>query len=80
MQIGDLILQPLITAIINTQGPVLELGCGDFSTPILHALCAPTQRYLLSADTDQKWIQNFIDLENSWHQFMYIPAFRKRGS
>jgi len=37
---------PLITVVVNTKGPILELGCGDFSTPILHALCTAEKRLL----------------------------------
>ena len=27
---------PLINAVINTTGDVFEMGCGDYSTPLLH--------------------------------------------
>ncbi len=66
---------PLITVVMNTNGPILELGCGDFSTPILHAICAVNQRTLLSAETDNKWLRFFLDLEAPWHKFVYIPIF-----
>lgn len=45
---------PLISAVMHTKGPILELGCGDFSTPLLHAICSTNQRMLLSTDTDKK--------------------------
>lgn len=64
---------PLITAVVNTNGPILELGCGDFSTPLLHALCAINQRTLLSADTTKEWLRLFLDLETSWHTFVHVP-------
>ena len=65
---------PLTVALQNTTGPILEMGCGDFSTPILHALCAPNKRFLLSAETDKKWMNLFTDLERGWHHFQYVPA------
>lgn len=68
-------LPVLITAAIHTTGPILELGCGDFSTPVLHALCLPEKRFILSADSDKNWIANFADLENDWHKFMHVPVF-----
>lgn len=71
-------LPMLIKAFLHTKGPVLELGCGDFSTPVLHELCAYFQRSLLSADSDLSWIDNFKDLENSWHKFIYIPVFETK--
>ena len=66
---------PLIAAIVHTSGPILELGCGDFSTPLLHAVCSVNQRTLLSADADKKWLRLFLDLETPWHKFIYVPVF-----
>jgi hypothetical protein len=68
-------MAPLLTAVAYTTGPILELGCGDYSTPLLHALCSKTHRFLLSADTDKKWLHLFMDLENWWHQFKYVPVY-----
>jgi hypothetical protein len=53
----------------------LELGCGDFSTPLLHALCALDKRYLLSTDCDKAWLSLFLDLETDWHRFQYVPVY-----
>ncbi|MGB8367491.1 MAG: hypothetical protein WCD44_03990 [Candidatus Babeliales bacterium] len=66
---------PLITAVMNTEGPVLEMGCGDFSTPLLHAICTVNQRTLVSSDADKEWLTLFLDLETSWHHFIYVPVF-----
>jgi hypothetical protein len=68
-------MAPLLTVVARTNGPILEMGCGDYSTPLLHALCAPTQRFLLSTDTDKRWLSLFLDLRTQWHQFDYIPVY-----
>lgn len=65
----------LTAAVINTDGPVLEMGSGDYSTPLLHALCAKNKRFLLTTDTDKKWLNYFRDLENDWHSFEYVPVY-----
>jgi hypothetical protein len=52
-------IAPLLTAVLATDGPVLELGCGDFSTPLLHAICAKQNRLLVSTDTDKAWLELF---------------------
>lgn len=49
----------LAAAVARTNGPVLELGCGDGSTPLLHYMCAGTGRYLLTADTNSEWLSKF---------------------
>lgn len=50
---------PLLAACVaRTSGPVLELGCGLYSTAVLHALCLP-DRPLLSLDSDPEWLAKF---------------------
>lgn len=49
----------LAASVARTSGPILELGCGDGSTPMLHYMAGLTGRYLLSADIDQGWIDRY---------------------
>jgi hypothetical protein len=42
-------------------------GAGHYSTPILHALCAPTKRRLLTLEGDADWLARFSGLETNWH-------------
>ena len=65
----------LATIAANTSGPILEMGCGDYSTPMLHALCAPTKRMLVSTDADKRWLELFVDMQRDWHTFTYVPAY-----
>lgn len=70
----------LATLVANTSGPILEMGCGDYSTPMLHALCAPTKRMLVSTDVDADWINLFMDMKRDWHSFIYVPAYEKKSA
>ena len=72
-------IAPLVTAILATTGPVLELGAGDFSTPIMHALCRAQSRYLLTADTSMSWLDLFSDLDTPNHDFKYVPVYEHGG-
>lgn len=54
-------LPALIKAMERTEGDVLELGMGVFSTPYLHYQCILTNRKLVSYENIKKWIQFFID-------------------
>lgn len=67
----------LLTAVLHTTGPVLEMGCGDYSTPLLHALCKPTKRLIVSADCDQNWLNRFRYMENNLHQFIYVDLNKR---
>ncbi|MFC1841574.1 hypothetical protein ACFLYA_00715 [Candidatus Dependentiae bacterium] len=70
-------ITPLITAVVNTEGPVLEMGCGDFSTPVLHAICSQKKRFLLSAELDLSWMKLFCDLECDFHNFEHVKNVRE---
>lgn len=48
-------LAPLARCIVSTSGPVLELGAGLYSTPLLHALCL--DRFLLSLESQMRIVQ-----------------------
>ncbi len=64
-------LAPLATAVVNTEGPILELGAGDTSTPLLHALCAPARRNLVTVDTNRAWLERYADLQTDWHRLVH---------
>ncbi len=52
-------LPALIDAVLRTTGPVLELGAGEFSTPILHELVAKRGRDLVTVEADDVWRGRF---------------------
>jgi hypothetical protein len=60
----------LVSAVSNTSGAVIELGCGDYSTPVLHLLCK--DRTLISAESDEKWLMQFMDLSSKTHNFFHV--------
>lgn len=45
----------LLRAMELTSGPVLELGMGYFSTPLLHILCETQNRELMSYESDTRY-------------------------
>lgn len=68
-------MEVLLAAVMNTTGPILEMGCGDFSTPLIHAICSQKKRYILSTETDKSWLSLFLDLKRDWHHFLYVPVY-----
>ncbi|CAF0787838.1 unnamed protein product [Rotaria sordida] len=70
----------LATSILTSGGgPVLELGCGYFSTILLHQIIVVEQkRYLLSTDTDLKWLSKFkANISSSLHEFRHIKTTKE---
>ena len=62
----------LAAAVQRTQGPVLELGCGHFSTPMLHLLCMEQKRRLVTVESDHEWMEKFHDMRSPWHTFVHV--------
>lgn len=61
-------LPVLLAAIGETNGAVLEMGIGHFSTPHLHAICGAQRRWLVSIEEDNKWFQNFVKYDSAHHE------------
>lgn len=63
----------LLEAMARTNGDVLELGPGVFSTPLLHWLCERQKRNLLTIENSWRW-HRFVKpyLKTDRHQFVFI--------
>ena len=52
-------LIPLTVAALLSEGPLLELGMGKFSTPLLHMIGVDHEREVVSLETDLQWMLKF---------------------
>jgi predicted O-methyltransferase YrrM len=57
----------LAAAVAASTGPVLEIGGGLFSTPVLAAMCKATNRELITLDNDENWIKSYADVQKNAH-------------
>lgn len=62
-------LPAILACVAITDGPVLELGVGHFSTPHLHALCGAMNRALVSVEKDPEWLNLFLKYKTEDHLF-----------
>jgi hypothetical protein len=67
----------LIRAMEKTNGAVLELGMGVFSTPYLHYQCILSKRKLVSYENFKDWIQFFFDYgyECDNHEIHFVEKY-----
>lgn len=72
-------LTPLIAVVLATFGNVIELGMGDYSTPVLHeiikfqnTLLNRHKRKLISYESNKEWLNNFVDLMTDYHQIKLV--------
>lgn len=65
-------LPVLIRIVAMTNGPILELGSGYFSTPFLHWACFPTKRTLETYENNRKF-HNMVDRFNcDFHKVILV--------
>lgn len=61
-------LHVLLACVAATSGPVLEIGIGHSSTPVLHSVCCPNRRRLVSIESDLDWLRNFMPWAVDGHE------------
>jgi len=65
-------LPVLIRMVELTDGPVLEMGMGAFSTPILHWMCFDRGRTLVSYDNDDGYFKTSRRLQCDFHHIYLV--------
>ena len=68
-------LVPLIQAVLKTKGKVIEMGAGDWSTPVLHEIMK--DRELITYDNNPNWLNNFTDLRTGNHKLILIKDWNE---
>lgn len=63
---------PILTKLMeHVDKPVLELGMGWNSTPLLHWLCREKDIELTSIESDKEWMEKFRDFETYKHAIIH---------
>src|SRR3990172_8056396 len=70
-------LPALIKAMEKTDGEVLELGMGIFSTPYLHYQCLLSKRKLVSYENYKAWLDFFTryGYANEYHEINFVESY-----
>ncbi len=55
-------LEPLVKAAIESNGDILELGCGDYSTPLLASIALNRGKKLYVKSSDARWANQYKDI------------------
>jgi hypothetical protein len=62
----------LIKVLQNSEGPVMELGGGPFSTPLLHWLCKMQGRKMVTYESDPQYYQLCRGFQSSYHKVRFV--------
>ena len=71
----------LAALFLSRSGPILELGMGSTSTPLLHRFSVEQNRFVLSTDSNLRWINYFrsINANQTQHEFLHIEVNTEMG-
>jgi len=65
-------LPALMACVAASEGPVLEFGAGNYSTPCLRAVCDVTGRELVTVEKDDIWRERFTSYSSPTHQVLKL--------
>lgn len=73
-------LEALVTAALINNQDILELGCGNYSTPILSSICKSQNKKLFIAASNEKWLNQFKEygechLVNDWQNYQFDKKY-----
>jgi hypothetical protein len=68
-------LLPLVEMDKEGSGHILELGAGNFSTPVLSCMCRALHLELMTLEEQAVWLENFEDIidANPYHRSVVVP-------
>jgi len=66
----------LAAAVARTEGPVIELGTGWWSTPLLHWMCQ-WKRALVSYETDREWLEVMSQFKSEMHLMRHVTDWEE---
>jgi len=67
----------LIKMIQMSEGPILELGTGFYSTPILHWICAENKRKLVSYESSADYFEVVKRYATDFHEVNFVEDWSK---
>ena len=67
-------LPSLLRCVLATRGPVLEIGCGEWSTPVLNAVCRAMGREFASYEPNAVWASRIREATGATILSSIIPT------
>ena len=70
---------PLLASLWATDGAILELGSGWYSTPMVHRISTLQNRQVLTSDGNYEWLKKFIFFASDKHDLFLVDASKTQG-
>lgn len=69
---------PILAATVaRSAEPVMELGCGEGSTPMLHYMCKMGGRLLMTFDSDMQWVNKYTGYKHPQHIIRHVSDWSR---
>jgi hypothetical protein len=73
-------LEALVYAALINNEDILELGCGHYSTPVLHSICKNKNKKLHIIASNNDWLNQFknfgeCELINNWKDYNFTGKY-----
>ena len=65
----------LVKYLMRTTGPIVEIGCGDYSTPLIHEIASAQGRTVLTLESNADWLNRFSDYKTDWHSLQHVESW-----
>lgn len=65
----------LVTMFNKTTGPIMEVGSGVYSTPLLHWLCSLSGRKLLTYENNKDFIRLANEYRDVFHDVVLVDSY-----
>jgi len=62
-------------AVRQTAGPILEMGVGPHSTPLLNELAVELDRHVTSYETNEEFYEIAEGYQNRWHDVRFVNHY-----
>lgn len=72
--------EALVFAALSTSGSILELGCGNYSTPILNQICNLQKRDFKIISSNKNWLDKYDyvlnkELISKWESYVFKEKY-----
>lgn len=66
---------PLVAAMLKTQGPILELGAGWYSTPLISVFANVQKREACTVETNDAFLRLLAHYASPYHELRFMSGF-----
>lgn len=72
----SLLAEMVILACQKPDQRILEIGAGEYSTPLLHRIGRAFKAKILTFENNSQWLERYKDLQTPWHELRFVQDWK----